>query len=104
MILLDTDSFTLHQYGQQRFMERFQAASENPAITIVTQIEALRGRSDAVLKAADGEQLQRAQKGLTRTQKHLETFNIVRIDAAAAAEFDQLGQNKSSKKSVEPIY
>lgn len=37
MILLDTDSFTLHQYGQQRFLERLQAASEIPAITVVTQ-------------------------------------------------------------------
>lgn len=98
MILLDTDSFTLHQYGQQRFLERFQAASENPAITIVTQIEALRGRSDAVLKAADGEQLQRAQQGLTRTQNHLEKFSIIRIDAAAAAEFDRLRQDKKLKK------
>jgi tRNA(fMet)-specific endonuclease VapC len=98
MILLDTDSFTLQQYGQQRFLERFQAASERPAITIVTQIEALRGRYDAVVKAEDGARLLVAQQGLIRTAQHLTLFTVVRFDDAAAAEFDRQRQDKKIKK------
>jgi tRNA(fMet)-specific endonuclease VapC len=98
MILLDTDSFTLHQYGQQRFMERYQAASEQPGITIVTRIEALRGRYDAVVKAENGARLLVAQQGLLRTVGHLALFPVVPFDAAAAAEFDQLRENKKLKK------
>jgi hypothetical protein len=54
MILLDTDTFSLHQVGHDLFLRRFEAASEVPAITIVTRIEALRGRHKALLKAKDG--------------------------------------------------
>jgi tRNA(fMet)-specific endonuclease VapC len=98
MILLDTDSFTLHQYGQERFMERFRAASEEPATTIVTQIEALRGRYDAVVKAEDGARLLVAQQGLLRTAKHLALFIVVWFDDVAAAEFDRPRQTKRLKK------
>ncbi len=44
MILLDTDAFTLHQFGHKRFLARFGAASEEPAISLVTQIERVRSR------------------------------------------------------------
>jgi tRNA(fMet)-specific endonuclease VapC len=98
MILLDTDSFTLHQVGHARFMERFQAAAEVPAITIITQVEALRGRQDALLKAEDGARLLRAQDGMVRTTRHLTLFAVVPFDDAAAAEFDRLRQNKKVKK------
>jgi tRNA(fMet)-specific endonuclease VapC len=81
MILLDTDSFTLHLYGQQGFMERYQAASEPPAIAIVTQIEALRGRYDAVVKAENGARLLVARQGLLRTVGHLALFPVVPFDA-----------------------
>jgi tRNA(fMet)-specific endonuclease VapC len=98
MILLDTDSFTLHQMGHARFMERFQAAAEVPAITVVTQVEALRGLQDALLKAEDGARLLRAQQGMVRTTRHLALFLVVPFDDAAAAEFDRLRQNKKLKK------
>src|SRR5438067_316133 len=71
MILLDSDTFTLHQWGHKRLRQRLEAAPELPAVTLVTQIEALRGRFDAVSKAADGTQLLRAQQGLVRTLEHL---------------------------------
>jgi len=98
MILLDTDSFSLHQFGHERFMARFQAASEIPALTIITQIEALRGRFDALFKAEDGARVLRGQQGLVRTMKHLALFQIVSFDDAAAAEFDRLRLNKKVKK------
>jgi tRNA(fMet)-specific endonuclease VapC len=98
MILLDTDSFTLHQFGHARLMERFRGAGEIPAITIATQTEALRGRCEALLKAEDGARLLRAQHGLIRTVEHLALFVVVPFDEAAASEFDHLRQNKKLKK------
>jgi tRNA(fMet)-specific endonuclease VapC len=98
MILLDTDTFSLHQFGHPRVAERIAGASEIPAITIITQIEALRGRYDAVLKAEDGTRMLRALQGLERTIQHLALFKIVPFDAAAAAEFDRLRENKKLKK------
>jgi tRNA(fMet)-specific endonuclease VapC len=102
MILLDTDSFTLHQYGQERFVERYRTASEDPALTIITQIEALRGRYDAVLKAEDGARLLAAQQGLIRTMNHLTSFAVVPFDEAVTAEFDRLRQIKGLKKIGRP--
>jgi tRNA(fMet)-specific endonuclease VapC len=98
MILLDTDAFTLHQYGHERFLERFAAAGEEPMISLVTRIEALRGRYDALLKAEDGVRLLNAQQGLDRTVQHLDLFQVVPFDDAAAAEFDRLRENKKLKK------
>jgi tRNA(fMet)-specific endonuclease VapC len=98
MILLDTDVFSLHQLGRQRIVERFQAATVIPAITIITQIESLRGRHDRLMKAEDGDHVLRAQQGLMRTVRHLALFSVIPFDAAAAAEFDRLRQNKKIKK------
>lgn len=98
MILLDTDTFSLHAFGHARVLERFRAAREVPAITIVTEIEVLRGRHEALLKAAHGEHLLRAQEGLVRSLQHLALFLVVPVNAAAAAEFNQLRQHKKLKK------
>ncbi|HKI31703.1 MAG TPA: type II toxin-antitoxin system VapC family toxin [Gemmataceae bacterium] len=98
MILLDTDSLSLHLFGHQRLLARVQAASEVPAITVVTQLEVLRGRAEALLKAADAEQLLRAQQGLFRSREHLAVFRIIPFDSVSAAEFDQLRMIKKLKK------
>jgi tRNA(fMet)-specific endonuclease VapC len=98
MILLDTDAFTLHQIGHELFMKRFRLATEAPTITVVTQVEALRGRHEALLKAEDGARLLRAQQGLARTVQHLALFPVIPFDDAAADEFDRLRQNKKLKK------
>jgi tRNA(fMet)-specific endonuclease VapC len=98
VILLDTDSFSLHQVGHELFLSRFRVAIEDPAITIVTQVEALRGRHDALVKAEDGSRLLNAQQGLARTVKHLALFRVIPFDEAAAAEFDRLRQSKGMKK------
>ena len=98
MILLDTDAFSLHQFGHERFLKRFQTANEVPAITVITQVEALRGRHDRLWKAEDGVHLLRAQQGLIHTMRHLELFQVVLFDDAIVAEFDRLRQNKKLKK------
>jgi tRNA(fMet)-specific endonuclease VapC len=98
MILLDTDILTLHRLSHEKVVKRFQAASELPAITIAAQIEVLRGRHDAIFKAEDGARLLHAQQVLAVTLKHLQQFQVVFFNAAAAAEFDRLRQYKGLKK------
>jgi tRNA(fMet)-specific endonuclease VapC len=98
MILLDTDTYTLHQLAHERVMERYRTASEVPAITIVTQIEVLRGRHDALMKAEDGVRLLRAQRVLALTLQHMASFQVVPFDDAAVAEFDRLRQVKSLRR------
>jgi tRNA(fMet)-specific endonuclease VapC len=98
MILLDTDTFTLHHAGHLKVAERALKAAEAPRITIVTQIEALRGRQDAFMKAENGERLLRAQRLLVSTVQHLALFQVVPFDEAAAAEFDRLLGTKGLKK------
>lgn len=98
MILLDTDSFTLRQFGHRAFLERHRSASEIPASTIVTQVEVLRGRQEALLKAEDGARLLHAQHGLYNSVQHLTLFSVIPFDAAAAAEFDRLRKNQKLKK------
>jgi tRNA(fMet)-specific endonuclease VapC len=98
MIVLDTDTYTLHQHAHHRVVEGCRTASEVPAITIVTQMEVLRGRHDAVIKAEDGARLLRAQQVLGLTLQHMTQFPVVAFDASSAAEFDRLRGNKKLKK------
>ncbi len=98
MTLLDTDIYTLYELGRASVLERFRTAGEVPAITIVTQIEVLRGRHEALIKAEDGTRLLHAQQILTLTVQHMTQFRVVPVDAAAAAEFDRLRREKKLKK------
>src|SRR5690242_10326283 len=98
MILLDTDTVTLFSYGHPRVLAHAQAATDVVTITVVSRIEILRGRWDFLLKAADGRQLERAQQLLQEAERTLNDFPIVSINAAAAAEFDRLWQDKKLKK------
>lgn len=98
MILLDTDTVTLFNHRHPRIVAHAQAAAEVMSITIVSRIEILRGRWDFLLKAADGRQLERAHQLLQEAEQTLNGFPVVRIDAAAAAEFDRLRQDRKLKK------
>jgi tRNA(fMet)-specific endonuclease VapC len=98
MILLDTDTLTFYLAGHPRVMEHARMEEEVPAISIVSRIEVLQGRFASVLKAADGDQLLRAQERLAIAEGGLAKFSIVPFNAAAAAEFDRLRQNKKLKK------
>ncbi len=98
MILLDTDTFTLLGDNHPKVTARLAAATEVVAITIVTRLEALEGRIAFMMKAANGEQLMRAQQWLQRTEANLALLPIVLFDAAASAEFDRLRQTKGLKK------
>ena len=71
-------------------------------MTLVTRIEALGGRFAFILKAADGNQLRIAQQRLEHSERNLARFLLLPLDAAAAAEFDRLLQNKKLKKIGRP--
>ena len=98
MILLDTDVLTLFAAGNERIVEHVLSATDVVATTIVTRIEILRGRFDALLKAADGEQLQLAQRRLLTAERDLARFVILPIDSASASRFDELRRQKKLRK------
>jgi tRNA(fMet)-specific endonuclease VapC len=98
MILLDTDILTLVFQGDAHVLDRLRSAEEPVATTIITWIEILQGRFDAVLKAANGDQLQRAHGRLLESENRLRTLPIIPIDGSIAEQFEQLLGNKRLKK------
>ena len=99
MYFLDTDTLSRFHVGTGTIVDRIkEVGEENVATTIVTTVEILRGRHEYLLKAADGEQLMRAQQLLDFSQELLGDIQIVLIDAGAAAAFDKLRHNKKLRK------
>ena len=98
MILLDTDTFTLLGARNPKVTERLATVTDEVAITIVTRVETLEGRFAFLMKAADGEQLLRAQQWLQRTEADLAQLPVVALDAGAAAEFDRLLGTKGLRR------
>jgi tRNA(fMet)-specific endonuclease VapC len=98
MFILDTDTLTHLLKGNPRVSARRAQTTEEVAITVITRIEILQGRFASVLKAEDGEKLLLAQQRLAESEKDLEHFLVLAVDAAAAAEFDRLRQIKKLKK------
>lgn len=103
MILLDTDILTFVLFdGHAHVSERMRTASEPPVTSIISRIEVLQGRFDAVLKASDKGQLLKAQKRLEATEAGLAKYAIVELDDAAGAEFDRLSADRKLKKIGRP--
>ena len=98
MILLDTETISLLAAGHARVAARFVSSTEPVATTIFTRIKILRGRFDFLLKAADGDQLRRAQHWLEQSERDLARFGIIPINADAATEFDRLRRDKKLRK------
>lgn len=97
MILLDTDTLTQLMYGHPQVTERVES-SDDIATTVITRIEILQGRFSSLLKAADGDQVLRAQHWLEVSEQHLGRLELVPFDETAGNEFDKLLQNKKLKK------
>lgn len=100
MILLDTDILSLYHAGHERVTERIESLDPDEEIgtTVITRAEILRARFEFLLKASDGEQLQRAQQRLDSSESLLNDLRIANVDAATAAEFDKLNRRKKIKK------
>lgn len=99
MFLLDSDIATLVMREHERVLARL--ATVDPArvaLTLVTRLEMLRGRIDAVLKAATADELLRACRGLATSETFIGAYRIVPISRAAAELFVQLRANKKLKR------
>lgn len=99
MHLLDTDTLT-HLHAEHPRVINHLRNVDDPIVgtTIITKVELLRGRIDFLLKAANGTDLLRAQRWLTRAEELLAQILIVPFDEAAAMQFDRLRANKSYRK------
>jgi tRNA(fMet)-specific endonuclease VapC len=64
----------------------------------VTRLELLRGRIEAVMKAADVQELLRAEDGLARTEAFCSGFVIVPIGTTTAEFFVRIRGNKRVKR------
>ena len=72
MTILDSDVFTLLTYEHKNVTRHYQAVDEGEvlAVTAVTRAEVIRGRTDAVLKAADEQALLSEYKLETSDNQH----------------------------------
>jgi|694.fasta_scaffold45731_3 tRNA(fMet)-specific endonuclease VapC len=99
MYLLDTDTLTYLYAGQAQVVSRLQqAGTPNVGTTIITKIEVLRGRMDAVVKAADAGKLLHAQQLLIRSEEFIEAMIVVPLDQSAATLFDRLAKAPALNK------
>lgn len=92
MRLLDTDTLR-HLFSQHpKVVAKFKAIAQVDAVgtTIVTRIEALRGRFDFALKASTAEELLKAYDLLAETEANLENLYIAPFDQGAADNFRRL--------------
>lgn len=86
-------------HKHERVLERMgKVGSDDIALALVTRLAMLRGRIEALIKAASAEELLRAVEGLSKSEGFLKQFRIVSIDAGAAEHFDALRANKKLKK------
>lgn len=99
MILLDTDILTFVLLdANARVSERMRTASEQPVTSIISRIEVLQGRFDTVLKAADRDQLLKAQERLEATEVELAKYTVIPLDDAAGVAFDRLTTDRKLRK------
>jgi tRNA(fMet)-specific endonuclease VapC len=98
MILLDTDMLTLLLQGHPRVQKRMQSAETDVATTVITWMEVMQGRFQAIFTAADADQLERASRRLEESVSQLSTLPIVPINRAVAKQFAALLANKKLKR------
>jgi predicted nucleic acid-binding protein len=98
--VLDTDIFSLafrHRPGLRERIAR-ERLSHTVCVGQITRLEALRGRIDAVLKAADAAQALRGVAGLAATEGYLAEFPMSPFDRSAGEHFDRLKDDKKLRK------
>ncbi|MFO0881534.1 MAG: PIN domain-containing protein [Gemmataceae bacterium] len=98
MFVLDTDTLTHLLHGHPQVVERVTRFADEVVIADASRMEVLRGRQDAVFKAADATALLRARQLLLRTEEVLARLPLLMIDKAAATEFEQLIGTKGLRR------
>jgi len=92
MHLLDTDTLRYLFAQHPKVVNKLKAATQVDIVgtTVVSKIEALRGRFDFALKAATVEELIKAYGMLAETEANLENLYIAPFDQNAADHFRRL--------------
>jgi tRNA(fMet)-specific endonuclease VapC len=100
MHLLDSDTLRHLHDEHPRVIQHLRElpAGEAVAITIITKIEALRGRFDHLLKSASTAEFLRAQDWLAHTEELLQRLPILPLDPADIAHFERIRRLKGLKK------
>ena len=101
MFLLDTDTYTHLVREHRKVLDnaaKAAAGGEEIGITIVSKIEVLRGRFDALLKAENRERFLAAQRQLFRADAALQTIAVTALDDASLDHFERLQATKGLKK------
>jgi len=101
MFALDTNALSELLKGSPKFVARFEAVPEETPVvtTTVTRCEILmKGRYQALLTAADRDQLLLAAERLTTDETRLSAFDILQVTDATADHFEKLLGAKGLKK------
>ena len=99
MHILDTDTLTHLQKGNEKVKERLLKASDFEfAITIVTKAEILRGRIEFLLKAEGSANLDRAQRFFIESERLLEQIPIIKFDKNSLERFEEFSQQSKFRK------
>lgn len=99
MILFDTDTWTHFGHANANVRRKLQeAGDEVVAITIITRLEVIRGRSESLLKAADEEQLRKAVTRFQVSESLLARFRVVGFDETSISNFGTLKNHSKLKK------
>ncbi len=99
MYILDTDTLTHLQKGNERVRDRLSRANDfDFAVTIITKAEILRGRIEFLLKANDANDLERAERFLIESENLLAQIPTVGFDNNSLAKFDEFRQNSKFRK------
>jgi tRNA(fMet)-specific endonuclease VapC len=102
MIILDTDILTHFSHGKVEVQKHWDAVlkanpDEQLVVTVVTWCEAIRGRTESVLKAADASGVAQAEELLWMTLEVLNDFEVLPFDDAAGKQFEKLQKQKKLK-------
>jgi tRNA(fMet)-specific endonuclease VapC len=98
MHLLDSDTLSHLHAGHPRVIQNLRVLDDlEVGTTIITKIEILRARYEFVLKAANGQQLLRAQHWLSVSEELFSATLVVPFDPAAANRFDDLRRVRKLK-------
>src|SRR5688572_23539691 len=104
MTIFDTDIFTLYSHGNDNIDRRIQGLPDGEvlAVTLITQMEVLRGRFASIEKAADEAALKTALERFRQSEEALSWFQVVYPDDAAVQHFERLRKSTKAKKMGRP--
>lgn len=104
MYLLDTNILSEFFKDNAKILAKIESLPDDTpfAISIVNLIEILKGRFEFLLKAANGEELIRADQWLREDLRRLDTIDRLPISDAVAELFDRHRQNRKMKNIGRP--